>query len=119
MTDDKTDVEVDEDVELGEQVANTSRARVRGATVAVRISPDLLARVQEYASARGITLSEVLRRGAEQLVAGTVHLGPTYITGSVMVSGTNLVNGSPSGASGRSPTWEDEPERPAELTVPG
>jgi hypothetical protein len=117
MTDDTTRIEVDEDVELGEQVENASAGRSKGAVVAVRVPPDLLARLQEYATARGLSLSEVVRRGAEQLVTGTVQVGPTFVTGG-MVSGLNVMNGSPSTGTGRSRS-ENAHDRPEELTVSG
>ena len=55
----------DEDVELGEEV----KVRRRGGTalVAVRLSTELLGRVQAYAKASGLTVSEVLRMGAESI----------------------------------------------------
>ena len=67
-----TSVDPEEDVELGAQVEARTRGTA-GAVVAVRVSRDLLARISEYAKLRGMTVSEVMREGAERLVAGTMH----------------------------------------------
>lgn len=70
----------DEDVELGEQV-DARVAKPSAKVVAVRMQRELLARVSAYAQRRGITVSDVLRQGAERLIGETVHFGPTYVTG--------------------------------------
>ena len=94
----------EEEVTLGARVeAKTRKSKV--AIVAVRLSPDLLARLNDYAELRDLTVSEVLRRGAEMLIAGNVQEGPVYHTG-VVLSGTNLVYGSASGSTSRSSTIE-------------
>lgn len=59
----------EEDVELGEEV--DARRKPGTALVAVRVPSELLERVQLYARGRGLTVSDALRLGAEQLVAGS------------------------------------------------
>ena len=63
----------DEDVELGAHVEARARGAA-GAVVAVRVPRDLLARMTEYGQLRGMTVSEVLRKGADRLIGGTVDL---------------------------------------------
>jgi predicted transcriptional regulator len=92
----------EEDVELGEHVQATANHR-RGAMVAVRVSPDLLARLNEYASARRLTVSEVMRRAAEQLTSGRATQDVAYLTGTAIV-GSGVVNGTPTASGGRSQT---------------
>lgn len=60
------------DVELGEEVEPTIRSRTP--VVAIRVSPDLFERVNDYASARGLTLSDVFRQGVERLITGTTSV---------------------------------------------
>lgn len=58
-----------DDVQLGAQV----EARVpgtAGAVIAVRVPRDLLVRISDYATVRGLSVTEVLREGAERLVGG-------------------------------------------------
>lgn len=59
----------EEDVELGEEVE--AKRKPGTALVAVRVPSELLERVQLYARGRGLTVSDALRLGAEQLVAGS------------------------------------------------
>ena len=59
----------DEDVELGDEVE--AKRKPGTALVAVRVPSDLLERLQGYARTRGVTVSEALRLGAEQLVTGS------------------------------------------------
>ena len=111
--------DADDDVELGDEVENLAAGRSRGPVLAVRVSPDLLARLQAYAATRGMTVSEAVRRGAEQLVEGTVNFGPTHVTGTV-ITGPNLVYGSATGATGRSAVRvADAGKAGPELTTPG
>lgn len=70
MTDEQ---DLEEDVELGEEVEARVK-RTGTALVAVRVPRDLLARINEYGQLRQITVSEVLRVGAERLVGGTPRL---------------------------------------------
>lgn len=63
----------DEDVELGAHVEARARGAAAGAVV-VRVPRDLLARTIEYGRLRGMTVSEVLRHGAESLIGGTEDL---------------------------------------------
>jgi len=109
VTDPKHDL--NEDVELGALVqANTTKSR--GPVVAVRMSPDLLARINEYAQTHGTSVSEVLRTGAERLMDQTIHIGPNFVSGTV-VYGTTLVTGSPSLGSGRSQELAADQPNPA------
>lgn len=89
------------DVTLGALV-EVKTPKTRGAVIGVRVSPDLLARLNEYASARGLTVSEVLRRGAEAVVDGGSS-GPVYHTG-VNLKGVGLVYGGASGSVSQSAT---------------
>lgn len=84
----------EEDVELGQEVQAKS-TRPSGPVVAVRMPRDLLARISDYANARNMTVSEVLRQGAERLVRGTVQIEPHWVTGA-QVHSAQLVTGSPS-----------------------
>jgi len=58
----------DEDLELGAHVQARVRGPAAGAVVAVRLTRDLLVRLSDYGQRHEITVSEVLRRGAERLV---------------------------------------------------
>lgn len=58
----------EEDVELGAQVEARTPGTA-GAVIAVRVPRDQLAKICEYASLRGLTVSEVLREGTARLVA--------------------------------------------------
>ncbi len=91
------------DVVLGEEV-DVRRRTSPGSLVAVRVGRDLLARINEYGQARGMTVSQVLREGAEALVSGQVVVN--YVTIStpgypVIEGGGIIVVGSPS-SGGRS-----------------
>jgi hypothetical protein len=57
-----------EDIELGDQVEAVIRSRTP--IVAVRMSPDLFARLGDYASSRGLTVSDAVRQGVERLIGG-------------------------------------------------
>jgi len=83
----------EEEVELGAQVEARTRGTA-GAVVAVRVPRDLLARISEYAGLHGLTVSEVMREGAERLVAGTVQ--PTHYVSGPRVDGPRVIPGSPS-----------------------
>lgn len=69
MTKRKVGRDPDEDIELGEEVEATRKPGM--SLVAVRVPSELLESVQLYARARGLTVSDALRLGAEQLVAGS------------------------------------------------
>jgi hypothetical protein len=88
--------DIEEDVEIGEEVENIGRPATTS-LVAVRVPQDLLARVNSYAQTHGLTLSDVLRDGAEQLVSGTVRIDAHYITGAV-IYGTQLQPAPPASA---------------------
>lgn len=95
-------VDPEEEVELGAQVEARTRGTA-GAVVAVRVPRDLLARISEYAKLRGLTISEVMREGAERLVGGTVQL--THYVSGPRVDGPRVIPGSPS-RGGRSQTMD-------------
>lgn len=99
----------EEDVELGAQVEARTRGTA-GAVVAVRVPRDLLARISRYAGLHGLTVSQVMREGAERLVAGTVDLAH-YVSGP-RVEGPRVIPGSPS-RGGSSQTVETD-----EVTAP-
>lgn len=103
----KKRIDPDTEVDLGAMVeADTSRSR--GAVMAVRLSPDLVGRISSYAAARGITASEVLRRGAEQLVDGVAETrAVVYQTGTVIV-GPGIVHGTLANGTGQSRREEAE-----------
>jgi hypothetical protein len=65
-------IDPDEDVELGALVEARGRGVAAGSVVAVRVPRDLLVRMTEYGRPRGMTVTDVLRWGAERLVRGTV-----------------------------------------------
>lgn len=90
----------EEDIELGAQVEARTRGSA-GAVIAVRVPRDLLARINEFAKLRGMTVSEVMREGAERLVGGTVDL--THYVSGPKVDGPRVIPGSPS-RGGRSQT---------------
>lgn len=57
-----------EDIKLGDEVEPVIHSRTP--LVAVRMSPDLFARLGDYASARDLTVSDVVRQGVERLIGG-------------------------------------------------
>lgn len=67
----------DEDIELHEEVE--VRRKKGSGLVAVRLSSELLHRVQAFAQERGLTMSDVLRMGAERVVQEHASTG-TAIT---------------------------------------
>lgn len=99
----------EEEVELGEEVAVTKRPS-GAAVVGVRVPRDLLVRINEYGQLRGMTVSEVLRHGAERLVTGTVQLH--HVSGAT-VYGPGVTGGSPSQGgslrSFRTTEWTEKP----------
>lgn len=95
-------IDAEEEVELGAQVEARTRGTA-GAVVAVRVPRDLLARISEFARLRGLTVSEVMREGAERLVGGTVQMNH-YVSGP-RVDGPRVVPGSPT-RGGRSQTMD-------------
>lgn len=95
-------IDAEEEVELGAQVEARTRGTA-GAVVAVRVPRDLLARISEYARLRGLTVSEVMREGAERLVGGTVQMDH-YVSGP-RVDGPRVIPGSPT-RGGRSQTMD-------------
>ena len=100
----------EEEVELGDEVARR-RKPSGGAVVAVRVPRDLLARISEYGKIRGLTVSDVMRQGAERLVSGTIQLH--HVSGAT-VYGPSVVAGSQSqGGSLRSVTTKDWTEHPS------
>lgn len=99
----------EEEVELGAQVEARTRGTA-GAVVAVRVSRDLLARINEYGRLRGMTVSEVMREGAERLVGGTVNLAH-YVTGP-RVDGPRVIPGSPSRGGSSQTVDADEVVKP-------
>jgi hypothetical protein len=107
----------DESVSLGE-IVEAKPGKSRGAAVAVRLSAELLERINEYAQARGMTVSDVLRRGAERLVSGGVPAGPVYYTG-LELRGPGLIHGSPATGSARSRSQSRGPaiEEQDELSI--
>ena len=90
-------LEPEEDVELGAQVEARTRGTA-GAVIAVRVPRDLLSPISEYARLHDLTVSEVMRDGAERLVAGTVDLAH-YVSGP-RVDGPRIIPGSPSRGGG-------------------
>ncbi len=93
------DRDPEEDIELGELV-EAKAPKGRPSVVAVRVSADLLARLNDYAQARGLTVSEVIRRAAEQILAGGLSAGAVYYTGGEL-RGPGLIHGSPATGSAR------------------
>jgi hypothetical protein len=93
--------DIEDIVDLGEEVEAAPRRRV-GSMVAVRLSPDLLEAVEVYAQLNGLTLSDVLRQGAERVVAGTVELGAPIISGTLVVRASGQQPGLTSSGQGHS-----------------
>lgn len=98
----------EEDVALGALV-EAKVPKTRGAVIGIRVSPELLARLSEYAAARGLTVSEVVRRGAEWIVDGGAN-GPVYHTG-VNLKGVGLVYGGASGSMSQTATIPPEADK--------
>jgi hypothetical protein len=107
------------DVELGEQVDVAPRKRKGAALVAVRLSADLLERVDEYARANGLTLSDVLRQGAERVIAGPTDAGPFIASSTIVFPGTGQFQALPSGGQGRSEQIASFGEERPDLTLAG
>jgi hypothetical protein len=76
---------LDEEVELGGNV-EVVRERPSGPVVAVRIPREILARLSDYASRRGTTVSEVIRQAAIRVVNEASTTGPFVVS----VSGPRL-----------------------------
>jgi hypothetical protein len=95
-------IDPEEDVELGARVEARARGTA-GAVVAVRVPRDLLSRISAYASHRGLTVSEVMREGAERLVGSPVQSNH-YVSGAT-VEGPQIIPGSPT-RGGRSQTMD-------------
>lgn len=81
----------DEDVELGAEV-RAERERPSGPVVAIRIPRDVLARLSQYASLRGTTVSDVVRQAAVRLVSETSPGGPYYVSGAEL-QGPSIARG--------------------------
>lgn len=98
----------EEAVELGEEVA-TRRRPTGAAVVAVRVPRDLLSGISAYALAHGMTVSDVLREGAQRVVYGVSELH--FVTGAP-VFGTGVHPGSQSQGTmlrsfSPSPAWDE------------
>jgi hypothetical protein len=106
VTTDKAKRDIEEDVEIGEEVENTGRPSATS-LVAVRVPLDLLARMNDYAQAHAVTVSDVLRTGAEQLVSGTIRLDAYYVTGGT-IYGSHI---QPAPAALGAPAWVEEHRR--------
>jgi hypothetical protein len=91
----------EDEVELG-PIVSAKASKTRGAVIAVRVSPDLFARLSEYAKVRDLSVSEVVRRGAEWMIEGGAK-GPVYHTG-INLKGAGLVYGAASESTSRSAT---------------
>lgn len=62
----------DPNIDLGEELES---APPRSVLIAVRMPPALAEKVQAHAAARGISVSDVLRQGAEQVVSSLASTG--------------------------------------------
>lgn len=113
----KTNRDPELDVELGEQVGAAPRKRTGAAMVAVRLSADLLERVDAYARANGLTLSDVLRQGVERVLARGDEGGPFAVSGTIVITGAGQIQALASSGQGVSHerTGSDRPE----LTLAG
>jgi hypothetical protein len=107
------------DVELGEQVDAAPRTRAKNALVAVRLPGELLERVDAYARANGLTVSGVLRQGAERLVSGSIEPGPFIVSSTILVTGAAQFQALPSGGMGRSEQISGVSDDRPELTLAG
>lgn len=65
--------EYDDEIQIGEEVQNSEAPR--SVLLAARVPIDLAVSIDEYARGRGISVSEVIRRGVQQLISGTDSQG--------------------------------------------
>ena len=92
-----------EGIELGEEVEPVIRSRAP--IVAVRMSPDLFRRLSDYAAARNLTVSEVVRQGVERLLTGATNAAATFVsTGDFIPSSTFVAARAPARSSARTVT---------------
>lgn len=94
-------------VDLGEEVE--SAPPPRSVLFAVRMPPALAERVQAHAAARGISVSDVLRQGAEQVISS---LGSTGIGEAATYDAPYLIGADPVAFS----STLDEPQVTSSLT---
>lgn len=87
--------------------------------VAVRLSADLLERVDTFARANGVTMSDVLREGAERVLAGSDYVGPLIVSGTIVVTGAGQTYGRGSGGQGTSRQLDGFGNRAPDLTLAG
>lgn len=107
------------DIELGEEVEAAPRRGTGTAMVAVRLSAEMLERVDAYARANGLTMSDVLRQGVEKVLAGSGDAGPFIISGTIVLTGPGQTHGLASGGQGISEQLPGFGNRRPELTLAG
>jgi hypothetical protein len=105
-----------EDVELGEELE--PMIRNRAPIVAVRMSPDLFARLGEYASGRSLSISEVVRQGVERILGGTTAgASPIASSGDFIPSTTYAAAPTSAQSSARSVTRDVADESATDLPL--
>jgi hypothetical protein len=105
-----------EDIELGDEIEPVIRSRAP--IVAVRMSPDLFARLGDYAAARNLTMSDVVRQGVERLLAGATSAATGLVsTGGFLPSNTLLAEAPPARSSARTVTRDVVDESVSDLSL--
>ncbi len=105
-----------EDIELGDEVEPAIRSRTP--IVAVRMSPDLFARLGDYATARSLTVSDVVRQGVERLLAGATSAATGLVsTGGFLPSNTLAAAAPPARSSARTVTRDVIDESVSDLPL--
>ena len=105
-----------EDIELGDEVEPAIRSRTP--IVAVRMSPDLFARLGDYATARNLTVSDVVRQGVERLLGGATSAAAGLVsTGGFLPSNTLVAATPPARSSARTVTRDVIDESVSDLPL--
>lgn len=105
-----------EDIELGDEVEPVIRSRTP--IVAVRMSPDLFARLGDYATARNLTISDVVRQGVERLLGGETSAATGLVsTGGFIPSNTLVAATPPARSSARTVTRDVADESATDLSL--
>lgn len=105
-----------EDIELGDEVEPAIRSRTP--IVAVRMSPDLFARLGDYATARNLTVSDVVRQGVERLLGGATSAATGLVsTGGFIPSNTLVAAAPPARSSARTVTRDVIDELVTDLSL--
>jgi hypothetical protein len=105
-----------DDVELGDEVEPAIRSRTP--IVAVRMSPDLFARLGDYATLHDLTVSDVVREGVERLLAGPTGSATGLVsTGGFLPSNTLVAATPPARSTARTITRDVIDESVTDLSL--